>query len=166
MNKLTEKLTSASQTGLNDLRTIVNTSLDGIGQLAALNVETARAFAERNAENLAALAQARDLQGLLAVQKPAIIAAAEQSLAYSRRIYQIYSESSTTVTQIVEGQFGGIGRGLVTGLDQRWKAVSPNLQSAVANVKSLFAKAAKIVRPETEAPATANPALPLIEKAA
>ena len=166
MNKLTEKLTSASQTGLNDLRTIVNTSLDGIGQLATLNVETARAFTERSAENLVALAQARDLQGLLAVQKPAIIAAAEQSLAYSRRIYEIYSESSTTVAQIVEGQFGGIGRGLVTGIDKQWQAVSPTLQSAVANVKSLFSRAAKIVRPETEVPATGTPALPLIEKAA
>lgn len=165
MNKLTEKLTSAGQTGLNDLKTIVNTSLDGLGRLATLNVETARAFAERSAENFAALANVRDLQGLVAVQKPAIIAAAEQSLAYSRRIYEIYSESSGTVAQIVEGQFGGVGRDLVAGIDNRWKSISPTCQSAVASVKSLLATAGQFVRPATEAPATVIPALPLIEKA-
>ncbi len=134
-----EKFTSAAT--FDALMTAVNTALDGIGQLAALNLQTARAVAERGHENLNALAEVRDLSGLLALRQPMAMAAVEQSIAYSRRVYEIYNESSNAFVDVYEGQVGGLGRGLVETLAKSRQKLSPVVDFAVGTAKSLLSKA-------------------------
>jgi len=102
-----EKLTLASTLGLEAVRTILSTSLDGVSRLAGLSVQTARAFAGRGARNLAALSEVRDLHGLAAVQTPMVLAAVDQSLAYSRRAYEICSESSLALVKVLDTHVTG-----------------------------------------------------------
>jgi phasin family protein len=86
---------------------ILCTSLDGVSRLAGLSVQTARAFAGRGARNLAALSEVRDLHGLAAVQTPMVLAAVDQSLAYSRRAYEICSESSLALVKVLDTHVTG-----------------------------------------------------------
>lgn len=143
MFKLAEKFISANRTGLEAFRTIVNTSLDGIGQLATLNLQTARAFVESGAGNLAALSEVRDLEGLMALRQPAATAAAEQSFAYSRRAYEIYSESSSKIVQVFDQQLAGIGGGLAEAVQKGGRSVSPAVDFAVSTARSLMAMASR-----------------------
>lgn len=133
-----EKFTSV--TTFDALMTVVNTALDGVGQLAALNLQTARAVAERGHENLNALSAVRDLSGLLALRQPIAMAAVEQSIAYSRRVYEIWNESSNVFVNVYEGQVGGLGRGLVKTLAKGRQNLSPVVDFAVGTVKSLLSK--------------------------
>ncbi|MCU0811426.1 MAG: phasin family protein, partial [Thiobacillaceae bacterium] len=111
-----ERPTSAERVGLEALRTILSTSLDGVGRLTGLSVQTARTFAARAARNLNALSDARDLQGLAAVQTPMVMTAVDQSLAYSRRAFEICSESSNALLKVLEGQLGDFAGGLTAVL--------------------------------------------------
>ncbi|MEF8767602.1 MAG: phasin family protein [Candidatus Accumulibacter phosphatis] len=131
-----EKFTSVA--GLEALRTVVNTSLDCVGQLAALNLQTARAVAERTSENLRALTAVRDLPDLLALRQPMAMAAVDQSMSYSRRAYEICSESSNALLQVFDSQVNGLSGGLMAALDKGWKTVSPVFDSTLATAKSLL----------------------------
>ena len=134
-----EKFTSA--TTFDALMTVVNTALDCVGQLAALNLQTARAIAERGHENLNTLSSVRDLSDLLALRQPMAMAAVEQSIAYSRRVYEICNESSNVFANVYEGQVGGLGRGLVETLAKGRQNLSPVVDFAVGTAKSLLSKA-------------------------
>lgn len=102
-----ERFTSADTLALETLRIVLCTSLDGVSRLAGLSVQTARAFAGRGARNLAVLSEVRDLHGLAAVQTPMVMAAVEQSLAYSRRAYEICGESSNALGKVLDTQATG-----------------------------------------------------------
>lgn len=111
MFNLADKFAGAKQTGVEAFRTLVDTALDGISQLAALSLHTARSCAARGADQLGALSEISDLQGLMAWQTPLAAAACERSIAYSRRVYEICCASSSVVAQVVESQLGGLGGG-------------------------------------------------------
>ena len=49
----------------------------------------------------------RDLHGLAAVQTPMVLAAVDQSLAYSRRAYEICSESSLALVKVLDTHVTG-----------------------------------------------------------
>ena len=120
-----ERCISAERVGLDALRTVLSISLDGVGRLAGLSVQTARAFAARGARNLAALSEARDLRGLAAVQTPLVMTAVDQSLAYSRRAFEICRESSNALLKVLEGQLGDFAGGLTVAPDKGRQGVAP-----------------------------------------
>lgn len=144
MYNVAEKFTSTNKAGLEALNTIINTSLTGIGELATLNLQTARAFAERGAENFAALSEVRDLAGLKALQKPMAMAALDQSMAYSRRAYKICNESSSTVTQVFEGHLRQVAGDLFATINDGRKNLPPVVGFAAATAKSLMAAAKQV----------------------
>ena len=172
MNKMTEKLASANLAGLETVKTVVNASLDGVGRLTALNLQTARAVAERAAGNFAVLAEVRDLESLVAVQKPMILSAAEQSFAYSRRVYAICSESSSSVVQALDGPLGEARGSLFAVIEKGRQALSPAFNLALSRAKSMISTASQAygsVSPLAQpalagAPGGNAPLLPLIEK--
>ena len=172
MYKLLEKVSSANKAGLDTLRTVVSTTLDGAGELTMLNLRTSRAVAERGAENLSALSDVRDFQGLMALRHPMAVAALELTIAYSRRAYRIYSESASTMVQTFEGQFGHVGGGFVAAVDKGRQSVAPALDFAAATAKSLVSLANpaagdlyRLLRPMAEAgAASGNTSAKLIEQ--
>ncbi|WP_313950191.1 phasin family protein [Accumulibacter sp.] len=163
MYNLAEQFTKTNMAGLEALKSVVNASFDGMGKLAALNLHTARAVAARNAESFKALAGVKDLAGLKALQHPMAISAVSQSVAYSRRAYQICNESSSAVTQVFGSQLSQAGRGAVGALAEGKKKASPVLDLAtgsgkmlMAMARSAYANVGQLTAPVTEkAPTTA-----------
>lgn len=143
MNNLLEKSNRANRSALEAVKTIVNASLEGIGELTALNLQTLRAITERSVENLGTLSEVRDLQGLVAMHKPLAVSAVEESIAYSRRVYEVCSESSTTVLRVVEGQIGELGGAWVAVFEKTRKQVPPVVKLVVAGAKSLLSMASQ-----------------------
>ncbi len=141
MYKLLEKAGSANKAGLDALSALVASSLEGVGQLTMLNLRTARAGAERGAENLRVLSDVRDYESLMALRHPMAVAALEMTMAYSRRAYAICSESASAMVETFEGQFGHVGDGVVAAVDKGRQAVTPALNFAAATAKSLVALA-------------------------
>lgn len=141
MRNVTENFAGASELGLEAFTTMINVSLDGVSQLAALNLQTARAFVKSGAENIKALSAVRDVHDLTALQQPVMAMAVEQSMVYSRRAYEICSESSTAMVRVFEGQVSEIGDG-VTSLFEQSRRNTPSMFAPVADFVANVAKSA------------------------
>lgn len=141
MNKVTEQFASANKAGIESLQTVANTSLTGLANLTLLNLNTARAVLEDSAANAKALLAVKDIQGLLALQKSLAQPSVEKAIAYSRSVYEIVSQSSNGVTQVVEEQVSEVNKNVNLAIDQALKNAPAGSEVAVTAVKSAIAAA-------------------------
>lgn len=121
MNKVAEQFTTANKAGIETLQTVANTSLTGLANLTLLNLNTVRALVEDSAVNAKALLAVKDVQGLLALQKSLAQPAVEKTIAYSRSVYEILSQSSNGVTQVVEEQVSEVNKNVNSAIEKALK---------------------------------------------
>lgn len=141
MSKSTEQLVANQKAAIESILTIANTSLATAERLAALNLNTARSFITDGAAGLTALLSVKDVQGFVAVQSALAKPAVEKSIAYSRSVYEIISESSTGLGQIVEGQRGEMKKNFVEAIEQSLKSAPNGSEPVVAAIRSAIAQA-------------------------
>jgi phasin family protein len=178
MNKVAEQFTTANKAGIETLQTVANTSLTGLANLTLLNLNTARAVLEDSAANAKALLAIKDVQGLLALQKSLAQPTLEKTIAYSRSVYEIVSQSSNGVTQVVEEQVSEASKNVNSAIEKALKNAPAGSEVAVTAVKSAIAAAnsaysniSKVAKQATEMAeanvASANAAaVKLVKKAA
>lgn len=141
MKKVTEQFTSANAAGIETLQTVANTALTGLANLTLLNLNTTRAALEDNAANAKALLAVKDVQGLVALQKSLAQPAIEKAIAYSRSVYEIISQSSNGLTQVVEAQASEVNKKVNAAIDNALKNAPAGSEVAVTAVKSAIAAA-------------------------
>lgn len=141
MNKVAEQFTTANKAGIETLQTVANTSLTGLANLTLLNLNTVRALVEDSAVNAKALLAVKDVQGLLALQKSLAQPAVEKTIAYSRSVYEILSQSSNGVTQVVEEQVSEVNKNVNSAIEKALKNAPAGSEVAVTAVKSAIAAA-------------------------
>jgi phasin family protein len=141
MNKVAEQFTTANKAGIETLQTVANTSLTGLANLTLLNLNTVRALVEDSASNAKALLAVKDVQGLVALQKSLAQPAVEKTIAYSRSVYEILSQSSNGVTQVVEEQVSEVNKNVNSAIEKALKNAPAGSEVAVTAVKSAIAAA-------------------------
>jgi phasin family protein len=141
MFKPNEQFAAANQTAVNLLLTVANTSLASVERLAALNLNTARAILADSAANVGSLLSAKDPQSLLALQTKLAKPAIEQAVAYSRSVYEILSQSSTGLSDIVAGQTAELKKNFAATMDQSLKHAPAGSEAVVAAMRSGIAAA-------------------------
>ncbi|MDQ5904837.1 MAG: hypothetical protein QG584_1840 [Pseudomonadota bacterium] len=141
MIKTNEQFASANKAAVESLLTVANTSLATAERLAALNLNTARALIADSASNIAALLAVKDPQGFLALQTALAKPAVEKAVAYSRSVYEIITESSNGLSQIVEGQTAELKKNVSAAIEQTLKSAPAGSETVVAAVKSALAQA-------------------------
>lgn len=178
MFKTNDQFATANKTAINSMMTVANTSLASAERLAALNLNTARAIIEDGASAVTALLAVKDAQGFMALQTSLTKPAVERAMAYSRSVYEILSQSSNGLTQIVEGQTADLKKNFTAAIEQSLKNAPAGSEAVVTAVKSALAAAdtaydnmAKAAKQATETMeanvASANAAtIKLISKAA
>lgn len=141
MFKTNDQFAAANSAAINALMTVANTSLASAERLAALNLNTARAIIEDSASSVSALLAVKDVQGLVALQSSLAKPAAERAISYSRSVYEILSQSSNGLTQIVEGQAAEFKKNINAAIDQSLKNAPAGSEAVVTAVKSALAAA-------------------------
>lgn len=141
MFKANQNFTANNQAAVDSLLTVVNTSLNSAERLAALNLNTARAVLADSAANMSALLAVKDPQGLIALQKSFAKPALEQVSAYSRSVYEILSQSSNGLTEVIQGQAVEMKKNITAAVEQSMKNAPAGSEAVVAAVKSGFAAA-------------------------
>jgi phasin family protein len=141
MNKIAQQFTSANTVGIDNLQTVATTALTGLANLTLLNLNTTRAALEDNAANAKALLAVKDVQGLVALQKSLAQPAIEKAIAYSRSVYEIASQSSNGLTQVVEAQASEVSKKVKAAIDNALKNAPAGSEVAVTAVKSAIAAA-------------------------
>ena len=89
MIKINDQFAAANKAAIDSLMTFANTSLATAERLAALNLNTARAFIADSAANSGALLAVKDVQGFIALQTTLAKPSIEKAVAYSRSVYEI-----------------------------------------------------------------------------
>lgn len=141
MIKTNEQFAAANKAVVESLLTIANMSLANAERLAALNLNTARAFVADAAANVGALATVKGPQELFALQSALAKPAVEKAVAYSRNAYEILSDSTNGMAQIVEGQTAELKKNFSAVIEQSLKNAPAGSETVVAAVKSVLAQA-------------------------
>lgn len=141
MKAATEKFASANKANVEALVTIANTAFASAERLAALNLNTARAFMEDSVANAKALLAVKDPKELIAVQAALAEPTAEKLAAYSRSVYEISTETQGELSKIFEARVSEINTNVTAALDQALKHAPAGSDVAVSTVKSAIAAA-------------------------
>jgi phasin family protein len=139
MTSITEQLSATSksqlETQLNLMNAVLRKSVEGVQQVTALNLHTARNVLERSTNSARELLAAKDPREILALAtKP--LPTVEGLLAYSRELFSIASRAQAELLQSTSAQFGAPAKALVLG------APAPAVAEASAQVAAHVGEAA------------------------
>ena len=178
MNKVTEQFAATQKSSLEHLQSVASTSFSGIERLSSLNLSVARAAIEDGADHIKALLSIKSAPAFVATQQSLLQQAVEKSVAYSRGIYEVVSQSANDLVQSFESQASELNKNVTLAIDSALKNAPAGSEVAVSAVKSAMSaansalnqmnKAAKQVSEMAEANvAAANAAtVKLVKKAA
>lgn len=120
---------------------LVNTALNSVERIAALNLSAGRSFMEAAFANYQSLLGAKDAQAFFKIQQTLGAPVLEKGIDYSRSLYAITSETKKLISKEVEAQVAE-GSAKVNGLVEKALASAPaGSEVAVAAVKTAIAAA-------------------------
>lgn len=160
----TAPLLAAQRTFFDHLHTLVDTAFSTAEKVTSLNLATSRSALREQLGGLQSWSNSRDLHQALGQQQQ-LLPRLEQSLAYSRSLYAIASETQAVWNQLLEAQQAEFNQTVTTLLDQLSRHAPSGSDVAVNAVKSALTaansafnnanKAARQVAEITEASVTA-----------
>ena len=141
MNATTEQFASANKASVETLVTSANTAFASAERLAALNLNTARAFLEDSVANTKALLSIKDVRELIAAQTSLAQPAVEKAVAYSRSVYEIATETQGELSKVVGAQVSDLNNNVTSALDKAAKNAPAGSEVAMSAVKSAITAA-------------------------
>lgn len=157
MYNVSEQINSTNKASVETFMTIANATFAGAERLAALNLNAARTFVEDSATTTRALLAVKDVEALVSLQKSLAQPDAEKASDYSRRVYEIATQTHEAVSQVVEAQVSELNKNLGLVLDNAVKTapagsdVAVNaLRSAISAANSAYDSMSKAAKQATE----------------
>ena len=141
MYNVSEQLSSTNKAGVETFMTIANATFAGAERLAALNLNAARSFVEDSAATTRALLAVKDVEALVSLQKSLAQPDTEKATDYSRRVYEIATQTQEALTQVVEAV-----KTAPAGSDLAVNA----LRSAISAANSAYDSMSKAAKQATE----------------
>jgi len=130
MYKVPEQLASANKAGVETFATIANTAFAGAERVLALNLNAARTLLADGAVNARVLSSVRDVEGLVSLQTKLGQPGLEKAVAYSRRVYDIATQTREALSQVVRAQFFELNRTLGLARGKAVKTAPANRKAA------------------------------------
>lgn len=157
MYNVSEQLSSSNKAGVETFMTIANATFAGAERLAALNLNAARTFVEDSAANTRALLAVKDVEEMVSLQKSLAQPDAEKATDYSRRVYEIATETQGVLSQVIEAQMSELNKNLTQALDKAVKTAPAGsdlavnaLRSAISAANSAYDSMSKAAKQATE----------------
>jgi phasin family protein len=157
MYKVSEQISKTNKAGVETFMTIANTTFAGAERLAALNLNAARNFIEDSAANTRALLAVKDLEALVSLQKSLAQPDSGKATDYTRRVYEIATQTQEALSQVVEAQVSELNKNLGLALDEAVKTAPAGsdlavnaLRSAISAANSAYDSMSKAAKQATE----------------
>ena len=99
-----EQVAAAQKANLETLFGLTSKAFEGVEKLVELNLQVVKATFAENVDNAKKALGAKDAQELLAIQASLVQPVAEKTLAYTRHLYEIASETQSEFTKVAEAQ--------------------------------------------------------------
>jgi phasin family protein len=136
-----EQVTAANKAGVETLLTIAHAQFAAFERLSALNFNTTKAAFEDSIHFAKALLSVKDAQEFVNLNAAIAQPALEKSIAYSRSVYDVATQTQAEITKLAESQAADLNKNVVGFLDKVTKNAPAGSDVAVAAVKSAMAAA-------------------------
>jgi phasin family protein len=136
-----DQLTAANEAALNQFTHFAQLSLVNLEKFAQLGLAATRASVEQATAHAQALASAKDVHEVIALNSAALEPAMKRAYAYSRTAYESAAEANSEVKRVIEAQSAEYNRAAVAALEEAFKYAPAGSESVVDNVKTAMAAA-------------------------
>lgn len=136
-----EQLLNAHKANLETLFGLTTKAFEGVEKLVELNMAASRAALTEAASHSQALATAKDVQDLLALQATMYQPLAEKTAAYNRHLLNIASATGAELGKVLEGKAAQYREGFNNLVESTAKNAPAGSETAVAMMKSAVSAA-------------------------
>jgi phasin family protein len=136
-----EQFAAAQKANIEALFSLSGKAFEGAEKFLELNMQVAKQAMAEASEAASNLAQAKDVNAVIAMQTSMMQPAAEKAAAYGRHIYDIASSTSADISKAAEGKMAELQKNGLAMVDTMVKNAPAGTENAVALVKSAVAAA-------------------------
>ena len=136
-----DQLTAANEAAIAQFSQFAQLSLANLEKFAQLGLGAARENVEQATAHVQALAGAKDVHEVIALDSAALEPVMKRAYTYSRTAYETAAETNTEVKRVLEAQAAEYNRAAVNALEEAFKYAPAGSETVVENVKSAFAAA-------------------------
>lgn len=136
-----DQFTAANEAAINQFTHFAQLSLANLEKFAQLGLAATRENVEQAAAHAQALASAKDVHEVIALNSAALEPVMKRAYAYSRTAYESAAEANTEVKRVLEAQTAEYNRAAVAALEEAFKYAPAGSESVVDNVKTAIAAA-------------------------
>ena len=136
-----EQFAAAQKANFETLFGLTTKAFEGVEKLVELNLQVVKTTFAENVDNAKRVLTVKDPQELLALQASLVQPVAEKTLAYSRHLYEIASETQSEFTKVAESQLAENSKKVQALVENLAKNAPAGSESTVAIVKSAISAA-------------------------
>lgn len=136
-----DQFTAANEAAIDQFAKFAQLSLFNLEKFAQLGLGAARENVEQATAHAQALAGAKDVHEVIALNSAALEPVMKRAYSYSRTAYEAASETNSEVKRTLEKQAAEYNRAAVAALEEAFKYAPTGSESMVDNVKTAFAAA-------------------------
>lgn len=136
-----DQLSAANEAAINQFAHFAQLSLANIEKFAQLGLAATRENVEQATAHAQALASAKDVHEVIALNSAALEPVMKRAYALSRTAYESAAETNGEVKKVLEAQSAELSRAAVAALEEAFKYAPAGSESVVDNVKTAMAAA-------------------------
>src|SRR5690349_10103346 len=136
-----DQFAAANEAAIDQFAKFAQLSIANIEKFAQLGLGAARANVEQATAHAQALAGAKDVHEVIALNSAALEPVMKRAYAFSRTAYEAAAETNDEVKRTLERQAGEFNRAAVAALEESFKYAPAGSETVVENVKTAFAAA-------------------------
>jgi len=136
-----DQLTAANEAAITQFAQFAQLSLANVERFTALSLDAARESVAQATAHVQAVAGAKDVTEVIALNSAAVEPVMKRAYVYSRTAYETAAESNTEVKRVFEKQAADFNRAAVAALEEAFKYAPAGSEAVVENLKSALATA-------------------------
>jgi phasin family protein len=136
-----DQFSSANEAALSQFAHFAQLSLANLEKFAEIGLDAARDSVEQATAHAAALAGAKDVHEVIAINSAALEPVMKRAYSYSRTVYETAAETNAEVKKVFEKQATELNSSAVSSLEEAFKYAPAGSEQVVGNVKSAIAAA-------------------------
>ena len=136
-----DQFTAANEAAIEQFAKLAQMSLANVEKFAQIGLAASRANVEQATAHAQALAGAKDVHEVIALNSAALEPVMKRAYAISRTTYEAAAETNDEVKRTLEKQAAEYNRAAVTALEEAFKFAPAGSESVVENMKTAMAAA-------------------------
>jgi len=157
MYQTPEQLIALNKAQVDAAVRLAGVALQGVEKLVDLQMQAVRSALTEGATSARALAAAKGVQDLAALQPTLLQPSIDKATSYARDVYAVATSTQAELNKLVEGQMAEFNKTVVAQLDKVAKSAPAGsefainaLRSAVASASAAFDNVSKVARQVSE----------------